>query len=803
MDVDPDAAIRYTLDGTDPTEQSPEYVGPIAITTSATLEARSFRSGWAPSAIASETYIFNFGPLATPVANPPSGTYGSARTVTLTAGAGATIHFTLDGSDPTELSAVYAGPVSIAATTTVKARAFRPDYTPSAMLTAVYVIQTGPPPDPATVAPPLDPTVATNFAEATRFLYSGSNPIQRELDPEALQPHRVSVVRGQVRDRNDAPLPGVRVGVLNQPELGYTLSRADGMFDLVINGGGALTIDYVREGYLPAQRTLETPWQDYVWAPDVLLTRLDTQVTVVELGPGAPTQVARGTPVSDQDGVRQATLIVPEGGVMANLELADGTTLPAQARLSIRATEYTVGAGGRDAMPAALPPTSGYTYAVELSADEAFQAGATKVTFDKPLAFYVENFLDFPVGGVVPAGYYDRTRGIWVAGDNGRIVRIVSVDAAGLAELDIDGDNQADGVGALTTLGVTEGERRKLAAMYQPGQSLWRVSIPHFTPWDCNWPYAPPENARRPDLPQPTGPNQAHKSCESGGSIIECENQTLGERLPIAGTSMTLNYRSSRQPGRTAARTANIPLTTGAISPSLKRVDLEILVAGQRTRQRFEPGADRSASWTWDGRDVYGRDVVGSQRATVTVKHVYDAVYTAPSQFGRAFGLAGSGVISGDRNRGEIGIEQSFDLGVGSGLPPDGVVGGWTLDVHHQFDPQGATVWFGDGGRRDKAAAGLDVKPMGRPMGSTELQGVTPDGTAVVYNFVQGLTTFGRDGSEGGLRMNGIPQVCRVPSSGRAVAITSGPGQVLYYAQTDVQFGVTGLARTLCVGPPR
>ena len=55
-------------------------------------------------------------------------------------------------------------------------------------------------------------------------------------------------------------------------------------------------------------------------------------------------------------------------------------------------------------MPAPLPPTSGYTYALELTADEALAAGATHVTFDPPLAFYVENFLDFPVGEVVPAG---------------------------------------------------------------------------------------------------------------------------------------------------------------------------------------------------------------------------------------------------------------------------------------------------------------------------------------------------------------------------------------------------------------
>ena len=41
-----------------------------------------------------------------------------------------------------------------------------------------------------------------------------------------------------------------------------------------------------------------------------------------------------------------------------------------------RATEYTVGANATAAMPAMLPPISAYTYAAELSVDEAIAAGA-------------------------------------------------------------------------------------------------------------------------------------------------------------------------------------------------------------------------------------------------------------------------------------------------------------------------------------------------------------------------------------------------------------------------------------------
>ena len=78
-------------------------------------------------------------------------------------------------------------------------------------------------------------------------------------------------------------------------------------------------------------------------------------------------------------------------------------------------------------MPADLPPASAYTYALELSADEADVAGAETVELDRPVLSYTENFLDLPVGIVVPVGYYDRAAARWVASENGRVIEILSV----------------------------------------------------------------------------------------------------------------------------------------------------------------------------------------------------------------------------------------------------------------------------------------------------------------------------------------------------------------------------------------
>ncbi|NQU24555.1 MAG: CotH kinase family protein, partial [Candidatus Nealsonbacteria bacterium] len=52
-----DATIRYTLDETLPVESSPQYNGPITITTTQQLRARAFRPGLSPGPVATETYV--------------------------------------------------------------------------------------------------------------------------------------------------------------------------------------------------------------------------------------------------------------------------------------------------------------------------------------------------------------------------------------------------------------------------------------------------------------------------------------------------------------------------------------------------------------------------------------------------------------------------------------------------------------------------------------------------------------------------------------------------------------------------
>src|SRR5439155_12760909 len=171
---------------------------------------------------------------------------------------------------------------------------------------------------------------------------------------------------------------------------------------------------------------------------DVVLVPQDQIVSIIALG-STNTQVARGSVSTDDIGSRQATVLFPPG-TGAVLTMPDGSTQTV-GTLHVRMTELTVGPTGPAAMPGPLPPTSAYTYAAEFSADEAETAGATTVRFSQPVIQYLENFLGFPVGIEVPEGGYDRTTGLWVAADNGRVVKRLSV-TNGLANLDLDGSWQ-------------------------------------------------------------------------------------------------------------------------------------------------------------------------------------------------------------------------------------------------------------------------------------------------------------------------------------------------------------------------
>ncbi|HSF33186.1 MAG TPA: RHS repeat-associated core domain-containing protein, partial [Candidatus Tectomicrobia bacterium] len=600
------------------------------------------------------------------------------------------------------------------------------------------------PPDPRSVAPPLDRTIVTDFATATAFLYSGSRPIQIGVAPGTIEPRRAAVLRGQVQTRGGTPLDGVAITILGHPEYGQTFTRADGMFDMAVNGGGLLTVRYEKEHYLPVQRQVQAPWRDYAWLPDVVMIPYADQVARIDLTAPIDIQVAHGGVVSDGRGSRRATLLF-SNGTQAAMILSDGGSQPLST-LHVRATEYTIGTDGPATMPGELPPTSGYTYAVELSVDEAMAAGASSVQFTQPVIVYVDNFLGFPIGGAVPSGYYDRRRGMWVASENGRIIRILSIDK-GSVDIDADGDGTTDDASALASLGMGNAERQSLASLYQPGQSLWRVPIAHFTPWDFNWPVRLPDGAVYPSQPLATAVSHPvddpDKQC---GSIISCQNQTLGEALSVPGTPFRLHYQSDRTPGYVAARTLEVSLT-GETS-NMKNIILHIEVAGQRIRKDFVAAPNLTYTHTWDGKDGYGREVQGEQPVSILIGYDYDLCYAPPVPSSPSFSLTtgeavGSGWGGGCINRTLWQRQRSSVVGHWDSRAQE--LGGWTLNVHHGYDLRAKALQMGDGTRRNMEPLGHVITAVAG-LGSSGGSGDGGLASAAYLNRPNGLVV-GRDGS--------------------------------------------------------
>ena len=79
--------------------------------------------------------------VVTPSFTPPGGNYLTPQTVTIsTTTQGATIYYTTDGTEPNQSSILYAGPISVNQSVTIKARAYAPDHIPSSVGNAEYIL---------------------------------------------------------------------------------------------------------------------------------------------------------------------------------------------------------------------------------------------------------------------------------------------------------------------------------------------------------------------------------------------------------------------------------------------------------------------------------------------------------------------------------------------------------------------------------------------------------------------------------------------------------------------------------------
>ncbi|XP_060530352.1 teneurin-m isoform X2 [Cylas formicarius] len=114
------------------------------------------------------------------------------------------------------------------------------------------------------------PAITASFFERMKFLIDEGS-LQNYARQETFNESRSAVVRGRVITPMGTGLMGVRVST-STPLEGFTLTRDDGWFDLLVNGGGAVTLQFGRSPFRPQSYIVFIPWNEVVIINNVIMT---------------------------------------------------------------------------------------------------------------------------------------------------------------------------------------------------------------------------------------------------------------------------------------------------------------------------------------------------------------------------------------------------------------------------------------------------------------------------------------------------------------------------------------------------
>ena len=179
---------------------------------------------------------------------------------------------------------------------------------------------------------------------------------------------------------------------------------------MAVNGGETLTVDYMKAGYIPAQRTVEIGMLRFTGFPDVALIPPDDNATVINLAGLTDIAVAQSGVSTDASGTRQAILRRSPGHDRHRHsrrgERIDATCprLPCAVRVHRRRAWARGDAGGLSSADERLHVRAGG------QRGRGPLACGELPSSSQPAIDYVDNFLNVPAGTRMPVGYYDRDK---------------------------------------------------------------------------------------------------------------------------------------------------------------------------------------------------------------------------------------------------------------------------------------------------------------------------------------------------------------------------------------------------------
>ncbi|XP_067944760.1 teneurin-m-like [Watersipora subatra] len=114
----------------------------------------------------------------------------------------------------------------------------------------------------------------SSFYDRNKFLVQPSGTldrVQNVADLSVFDPARVSVIRGKVLLRDGSPALCTRVYLPKELSFGFTLTRENGEFDLMVNGGGSINLWFVRGQAPSINTTVWVAWNTFVTIDPVTL----------------------------------------------------------------------------------------------------------------------------------------------------------------------------------------------------------------------------------------------------------------------------------------------------------------------------------------------------------------------------------------------------------------------------------------------------------------------------------------------------------------------------------------------------
>lgn len=154
--------IYYTTDGSTPTTSSSTYSAPILLTQTTTLKYFGVDSSNLKSAVQTQVYTITAFQLT---ATPAGGTYSGPQSVSLSMNVAGTIHYTTDGSTPSNTSTSYGGPIKVSSSETLKFMGVDQAGNSSVVQTQVYTI---------TAPPPISTLTLTSLSTEDGYVYQFS-----------------------------------------------------------------------------------------------------------------------------------------------------------------------------------------------------------------------------------------------------------------------------------------------------------------------------------------------------------------------------------------------------------------------------------------------------------------------------------------------------------------------------------------------------------------------------------------------------------------------------------------------------